>query len=128
MSRYKIYRIPRQNYLVRIQDLQVLTIKNKIQDLQDPTAKTKIRIQDLQDPMMKQKSRIQDPEDPRSSGSQDKKLERSMICRILQQNEMNAQGTRSTGPNNKIPRASSTGYDRKNDTIQDANFMKIVGI
>ena len=66
MPRSRIYTIPRQNHLVRIQDLQDLTTKQKfrIQDLQDPTKKTtKMKIQDLQDPTMKQKSMIQDPED-----------------------------------------------------------------
>ena len=43
MSRSKIYSIPRQNHLVRIQDLQDLMTKRKfrIQDLQDPTTKTR---------------------------------------------------------------------------------------
>ena len=70
MPRSKIYRIPRQNHLVMIHDLQDLTAKQKlrIQDLQNPSAKTKAWIQDLQDPTMKQKFRIQDPQDPRSKG------------------------------------------------------------
>ena len=66
MSRSKIYRIPRQNHLVRIQDLQYITTKQKfrIQDPQDSNAITKkIKIQDLQDPTMRQKLRTQDPQD-----------------------------------------------------------------
>ena len=66
MSRSKCDRIPRQNRLLRIQDLQDLKTeqKNRIQDL---TAK-KIRIYDLQDPTMSQKlgskiRKIQDPHD-----------------------------------------------------------------
>ena len=75
MSRSKIYGIsrhvpcPRQNHLVRVQDLQDLTTKQKfrIQVLRDPTAKQKIKIQDLQDPKIKQNlgSRIREIQDLR---------------------------------------------------------------
>ena len=43
--------------------------KFRIQELQDPTARTKNKIQDLHDPMMTQKFRIQDTQDSRSPGS-----------------------------------------------------------
>ena len=87
---------------------------------------------------MKPKTRIQDPQDPRSPGSQDRKKtlkiqdpQDFMTAKnfkdprsVGSHNRMNVQGTRSTGSHNKMPRASSTGSDRKNDKIQDENFME----
>ena len=71
-AKSKIYKIPRQNHLVSIHDLQDITAiqKLRIQDLQNPTAKTKAKIQDLQDPTMRQKFRIRYPQDSRSPGFQ----------------------------------------------------------
>ena len=99
----KIYRIPQENHLVRIQDLQDLTTKQKfrIQDLlQDPTAITKNKIQDLQNHTIKQKNRIQDTQDPGFPGSQ----YRSNFKDPRSHNKMNVQSTRSTGSRNKMPR------------------------
>ena len=80
---------PTSTYNVKIQDLQDPVAKSlRIQYLQGPTTKQKLRIQDpqdssvkqtkmkirdLQDTTMKQKSRIQDPQYPRSLGSQNRK-------------------------------------------------------
>ena len=55
MSRSRIYRTPRQNHLVVIQDLQ------------EPTTEQKLRIHDLQDLAAKAKN-----ENPGSPGSHDK--------------------------------------------------------
>ena len=127
MSRSKIYRIPWQNHLVRIQDLQDPNTKQKcrIQDLQDPTAKT--IHEDPGSPGSHNETKIYDP---RSAGSKIPRIPRQKNFKYARSvgshNKMNVPGTRTTRSHNKMPRAPSTGFDRKKDKIYYANFMKIV--